>query len=79
MSDAPGFWRSAFTAADNVSVDIGRINWTLCIVAVLFFEGWSVMVRGQAFDAMGFAGACGVALTAGGGALLLKKSTEPKP
>lgn len=79
MNDAPSFWRSAFTAADNVSVDIGRMLWAFLVVAMVAFVGWRVIVKGDPFDAMTFAGASAAILTAGGGALLLKKSTEPKP
>lgn len=69
--------RTAFTGADNNSVDIGRVLWAFLTVIMAALEAW-VVVRGQAFDALGFATASAAMLTAGGAALAFKKGTEPE-
>lgn len=71
------FLLSAFTGKDNVSADIGRMIWAFMALFMCFMVGFSVIFRGQLFDAIAFAGASAAMLTAGGAALAFKKTTEP--
>jgi hypothetical protein len=74
----PGILRSAFSGADNVSIDIGRVNWTLLVIALIAYTGYEVIGLHHAFDCVNFATGAGALLAAGGAALKLKSSTEPK-
>lgn len=71
------FLLSAFTGKDNVSPDIGRMIWAFMSLFMCLMVGFSVIFRGQLFDAIAFAGASAAMLTAGGAALAFKKGTEP--
>lgn len=73
-----GFWRGAFTGADNKTGDLGRVHWTLSHLGALAFQGVAVF-HGATFDPQTFAVAHGGIAAAFGGSLLLKKSTEPPP
>lgn len=68
---------NAFTGADNKSLDIGRILWT---VGTFFYFGLSVydISMGGKFVPMDWATGFGVVLAAGGAALGMKANSEPK-
>jgi hypothetical protein len=68
---------NAFTGADNKSLDIGRILWT---VGSFFYFGLSVydISMGGKFIPMDWATGFGVVLAAGGAALGMKANAEPK-
>ena len=76
MSDISGFWRSAFTSADNRTGDLGRVHWSLTHAAAVLFQGFAV-VHGSTFDPVTFAAAHGGIAAAFAGALKLKSTTEP--
>lgn len=71
------FWNNILTGKDNKTHDIGRFIWLLGCLAFLVFEGFVVYYKKE-FDMTGFGVGFGGLLMTGGGALLLKKSTEPE-
>jgi hypothetical protein len=73
------FFRTCFTTRDNATGDIGRVLWTVTLAVFLGLEIYSVVVLHTPFAMTEFASAAGMVLMAGGGALLIKHSTEPSP
>ena len=71
------FLTTAFTGADNASVDLGRVLWALSTVAFLSFE-LVALCRGATFDSMSFAGALSTLAIGHGASLRLKGETEPE-
>ena len=69
--------RTAFTAADNQSGDIGRIACAVLIVTFCGLAIWDVCVQHRPFDMINFMTGGGGLLAAAAGALRLKASTEP--
>lgn len=65
------------TGIDNETFDLGRCSWALSMAALFAGAGWNAM-HGAALDLMSLAQAIGVVVVAHGGALFLKKDTEPK-
>ena len=72
------FFRTAFTGADNSSVDLGRVLWGVSTVAFLSFELVAIF-RGATFEPMTFAGALSTLAIGHGASLRLKGETEPEP
>ena len=70
------FFRDILTGKDNKTHDIGRFIWLLGCLAFLVFEGFVVFYKKE-FDMTSFGVGFGGLLMTGGGALLLKQSTEP--
>lgn len=70
------FIRHLFTTADNRTGDVGRVLWAVLCLAYVGLTAASLW-RGGAFDPMTWAGGAGALLAAGGGALALKRGTEP--
>lgn len=68
---------TAFTGADNSSVDLGRVLWALSTIAFLSFE-FVALLRGAIFDPMVFAGALSTLAIGHGASLRLKGDTEPE-
>lgn len=68
---------NAFTGADNRTLDIGRILWT---IGTFFYFGLSVydISMGGKFVPMDWATGLGIVLAAGGAALGMKANSEPK-
>lgn len=66
-----------FSCKDNETLDLGRILWAF-VTSV--FCGCSVysIYMGQAFDPAVWGVGAGAVLASGGGALAMKKSTEPE-
>lgn len=72
-----GVTRHLFTGRDNATYDLGRVLAAATGAGGLFFQGWALIVNGQAFSMQEFGIGTG-ALAAGLGALLkLKETTEP--
>lgn len=72
------FFRHLFTGKDGQSWDLGRVLWAVVTLAFIGLSGFALW-RGGAFDPMAWAGGAGAILAAGGGALMLKRNTEPDP
>lgn len=69
------FTKDMFTLANGVDFDIGRVLWAL---GVLVFLGLCVQ-QYSTFDPQTFGVGFGAVMLAGGGALALKRNTEPSP
>jgi hypothetical protein len=69
--------RDLFSGKDNQSLDIGRVLWAAFSLALIGHESLAIVARGQVFDPLSFATACGALLAAGAGALVFKAKTEP--
>lgn len=69
--------RSIFTGKDNCSIDIGRVIWAIMSIFMCAMTAFSVIIRGQPFDAVSFSGAAAAIMTSGGASLAFKRSTEP--
>lgn len=71
------FLKHCFTGADNSTYDIGRVLW-----AIAFLVGMGLTIYGvfsaKPFDLQAFGIGVGALILAGGAALKLKESTEPK-
>lgn len=68
--------RHLFTGADNQTHDVGRYLWVAGCIAFLVYSGFHAIKNGQ-FDYVQFGTGYGALLAGGGGALAMKKSTEP--
>ncbi len=65
-----------FTGVDNTTIDVGRILWVAGGLAFLGCAAYA-LYKGQAWDAVAFGTGFGLILAGGGGALMMKKGTEP--
>ena len=70
-------FKHAFTGVDNETIDIGRVLWAVGCLSFLGCAFYS-LYKGQTFDAVAFGTGFGLIMAAGGGALMLKKTTEPQ-
>lgn len=70
--------RALHTGVDNETLDLGRVSWSLSFATVAgaaFLNWW----HGAIIGVQELATALGLVAAAHGGALFLKKDTEPKP
>lgn len=67
-----------FTGPDGETHDPARLLWIVGMVVFLFFVGHDVY-KNNRFDMVNFGLAYGGLLAAGGAAVKIKESTEPKP
>lgn len=65
------------TGKDNQTHDLGRWSWVVCVVSVIASAIWNAM-HSVTIDLLQLAQALGVIVAAHGGALFLKKDTEPE-
>ena len=71
------FLKHCFTGADNTTYDIGRVLWALAFLIGMGLNVYSI-VAGKSFDLQNFGVGVGALLLAGGAAIKIKESTEPK-
>lgn len=71
------WYKHLFTGKDNETQDLGRWSWALSLFAVIAAAIWNA-TRGALIDLWGLASAIGAVVGAHGGALWMKKDTEPK-
>ena len=71
------FLKHCFTGADNTTYDIGRVLWALAFIIGMALNVYSI-VAGKPFDLQNFGIGVGALLLAGGAAIKVKESTEPK-
>ena len=77
MSDIPvGFWKGAFTTADNRTGDLGRVLMATGHVCYQAFYAWA-MHKGMDFNPITYVGAMGGLHAVGAGALRLALPTQP--
>jgi hypothetical protein len=65
------------TGRDNKTHDIARWSWVLSFFAILFASGYE-LIQGNPPSLRDFAEAVGIISGAHGGAMLMKKDSEPK-
>lgn len=68
---------TAFTGADNSSLDIGRILWLAVTISYIGLE-CAAVYRGVVFDPMSFSGGVAGITVAFSSALKIKQTTEPE-
>lgn len=71
-------FKQLVTGKDNQTHDLGRWSWLVSTISLIGGGVWNALHAGV-IDLMGFAQAIGVVVAAHGGALFLKKDTEPPP
>ena len=71
------FLKHCLTGADNSTYDIGRVLWALAFIIGMALNVYSI-VAGKPFDLQNFGIGVGALLLAGGAAIKVKESTEPK-
>lgn len=71
------FLKHCFTGADNQTYDIGRVLWALAFVIGLGMHVFMTLA-GKPYDLQSFGLGVGALLLAGGAALKIKDTTEPK-
>lgn len=69
--------RDLFSGKDNYSLDIGRILWAIGVMVFLVMSVISVFTDSK-FDYISWGAGFAAVLAAGGAALKLKETTEPK-
>jgi hypothetical protein len=72
------FWKGMLTTDDNQTGDIVRVSMALSSLCHIALTIHGAVWGGHPYDPIAFAGGQSAIMTAGGGALLLKKTTEPK-
>ena len=70
--------KDLFTGLDGESHDLGRYLWAASILVGIAYAGIDLMILKNKFDIVSYGIGIGGLLVGGGGALLLKKDTEPK-
>jgi hypothetical protein len=65
------------TGRDNKTHDIARWSWVLSFFAIVLGAGYE-LIQGQTLSLRDFAESIGIISGAHGGAMLMKKDTEPK-
>ena len=70
------FISNMFTEADNVTWDLGRVQWFVGTVVFFALSAWAYGYKGQAFDPVSWGGGLAAVLAAGGG-MIWMKSKEP--
>jgi hypothetical protein len=70
--------KDSFTVANGQDFDIGKILWVMVSLTFMVLAIFSILLKGQAFDPVGFGTGAGLVLAGGGAALGLKSGTEPK-
>lgn len=59
-------FRGFFTSIDNSSYELGRALWALGCFSMIAYQGFAIIGKGQAFNAMEFGTGFGGLLVAGG-------------
>jgi hypothetical protein len=70
--------KDIFTGVDGETHDVGRYLWVLSVLAGLGYAGYDLIFLKTPFDIVKYGIGVGSLLAAGGGALMLKRDTEPK-
>lgn len=70
------FLHQLFTEQDNHTADLGRVLWAMGFVWALALDTYLVIWRTQPFDLLSAGAGLGTVLTAGAGALALKRKTQ---
>ena len=71
------FLKHCFTGADNATYDIGRVLWALAFLIGLIMHVYMTLTS-KPYDLQAYGLGIGAILLAGGAALKMKDSTEPK-
>jgi hypothetical protein len=71
------FFRDMFTGIDNKTYDIGRVLWFETVNAYIFLTVYAIYT-GKDIDFVTWGGGLAALLGAGGAAIGLKGSTEPR-
>lgn len=79
MPSVQRFFTDILTGLDNQTYDIARVLWAISCIALIFYEGWSVIVNKQPFSATDFGGGAAGVLAGGGIGVASKAVTEPRP
>lgn len=72
------FFRDIFTGVDGKTYDMGRVLWAESVIAYTLMTAYAVW-KGQVIDPLAWGGGLAAIMGAGGAALGLKASTEPRP
>lgn len=64
-----------FTGKDNETIDIGRVSWAICLIAVIGFA--IVQIMKTAFNLMDFAQSVAAVVGVHSAGIWAKKDTEP--
>ena len=70
------FLNDIITGVDNKSVDLGRVSWILCVLAIIALQCVYTYLT-KNFDVLNFGTALAATSGAHGGAIALKAGTEP--
>lgn len=68
--------KDCLTGKDNQTYDIGRVLWFLSVLVFLILSTWDCWLDHD-FKPADYGTGLGLVLAAGGGALWLKRDTEP--
>ncbi len=71
------FLKDIFTGKDGESFDLGRLLWAGTAIWAPALQTFDVVANHVRFDIQAFGVGMGVILAGGGGALALKRKTEP--
>jgi hypothetical protein len=71
------FLKHCFTGADNTTYDIGRVLWAVAFVIGLAMHVYMTLI-GKPYDLQAYGLGIGAILLAGGAAIKMKESSEPK-
>lgn len=73
------FIKHIMTDYDNVTFDTGRVAVMLVVLAMLFFEGWEVIVHASKFDAQSFGTGISALLIGLGAYIFGDAAKRPEP
>lgn len=72
-----GWIQGWFTGTDNSTPELGRLLWALSVLAIIFYQGWELIVDKKDFDAIEFGTGIAAILAAGGFGIAAKDRSHP--